>query len=305
MFYHSYDSIDDIEPEFILSLEQLLKDKSPSFEFIKANEKDESDSTYYLFFGTTDNVPKAFLKSRVEKTNAGLISKILPFAEKKVIKWSGPKTYSDAFIVDPKFKNEFTNQFKQLATTESKKLKLKGHKLISPIPLFKEVSSPVTYLKSLFKSKETYEEYIKSLSSGLQKEITLIFKEHKSLKIKKYESLQECFNYKKKSKDDYIRIKKQWPYNLLKESTHSIMSLESNEQVLAFTVLIKNDKNHCFFHTNNLLEIVNDKVLLQLALILFYEDSSLLYLHSLNKIEFNKNYEQLNFDSYVEKEYFL
>ncbi len=305
MFYHTYDNIEDIEPEFVASLEALLKDRTPSFDFIKSNEKEETNSTYYLFFGNKDNSPKAFIKSKIERPKQTILNKIIPFKDSKFLKWSGPKTYSDSFFIDLKYKTEFSIFFQNMAKEKAKELQLKEHRLISPIPISKESTPPKKFLNSLFKTKNSYEEYIKSLNIVTQKEITSIFKDHHTLELKQYNSLLDCFSYKEKSKDEYKSLKKNWPYNLLTNIEHSIMSLETNDQILAFTVLIKNDLKHSFFYTNNLLNLVDERILTQLALMLFYEENSSIYLHSLNKVEFTSEYEKLNFDSYIEKEYVL
>lgn len=301
MFYHSYDNINDIEPDFLISLNHLYEDKAPSFDFIKDKELNELDSKYYLFFGSSDNSPKAFLKAKT------LVSKnrLLPFIKYKYLRWSGPSTINDSFYIDPKYQKEFKIHFTMIKNNIEKKLALKKQTVISQFQIESKELTSVTLVKSLFKSSKNYEGYINSLSLGTQKEIKALFKEYRNLNIEKYDSLKECFTYKTKNKETYSELKKLTPYKLLKEVKHRVIAIENNEQVLAFCILIRNDSGHVFFHTNNLLNIINNQLLLNLAILNFFDEEDVLYLHPLEKTKFTEYFKALNFTKEVDREFLI
>ena len=58
-----YHSASEIDQEFVPTLEELLKEYVPSFEWIKKNEIHCPESThfhYYLFFGNKHNAPVGY-----------------------------------------------------------------------------------------------------------------------------------------------------------------------------------------------------------------------------------------------------
>lgn len=301
MFFHCYDNINDIEPEFMISLNNLYADKCPHFDFIKEKEQQEQDSEYYLFFGANDNTPKAFLKAKTLETK----NKYLPFIKQKFIKWSGPSTTSSSFYIDPKYQKEFKEHFFILKNNISSKQKITKQTVISQFPIDSKELTSETLVKSLFKSSTSYEDYINSLSLVSQKEITALFGEYQSLNIKKYNSLKECFNYKSKNKETYSELKKLSQYKLINRTKHKVIALENNEQVLAFCILIMNDNGHAFFHMNNLLNLINDQLLLNLSILNFYDEEDILYLHPLERTHFSNYYESLKFTQEIDREFLL
>lgn len=301
MFFHSYDNINDIESEFLISLNNLYADKCPHFDFIKEKEQEEENSKYYLFFGSNDNSPKAFLKAKTLETK----NKYLPFMKQKSIKWSGPSTTNNSFYIDPKYQKEFKEHFSILKKEIHSKQKVTKQTVISQFPIESKELISETLVKSLFKSSTSYEDYINSLSLTSQKEITALFKEYKNLNIQKYNSLKECFNYKTKNKDTYNELKKLSPYKLLKETKHQVIAIENNEQILAFCILIMNDNGHAFFYINNLLNLINDQLLLNLSILNFYDEEDVLYLHPLERTNYTNYYKSLKFTQEIDREFLI
>jgi len=110
-----YNSTSDIDIEFIPSLEELLSESIPSFELIRAHEREAAPNKnfiYYLFFGNKTNAPIGFAQIEMTKDKEckeNVFEKFLKRKEikenknEKSVKWAIPGAHKEGIIFDPKY----------------------------------------------------------------------------------------------------------------------------------------------------------------------------------------------------------
>ena len=111
-----FNSVDEIDPEFIPSLEELLCEQVPHFDIIRKYEKSRNDETrfnYYLFFGNQTNAPIGFAQIEVEKNREHKESLIERIKNRKSIlksdqnenhvRWFIPGSSNEGVVFNPKY----------------------------------------------------------------------------------------------------------------------------------------------------------------------------------------------------------
>ena len=298
MMFQKYENINDVEAEFIPHLEKLMANKIPSFDFlISAEKKAQGEAIYYLLFGDRDNAPKGFIKGEIE------VKKRMLLRSRKQMNWSGLK--QNAFIIDPKFIKEFKNNFNKIKKITAQDYKVNHQFIIAPKELEQDntIISQIEYIDTLFKGHQSYQDYLASLNTNIQKQIKKNFSSFKDLTINQYNSIKECFSYKKESTDDYKKLKKTLPIKVLESHECAVMAIESNNRVLGFSLLVFGQNNHSFFVFKNLSGLVDELLLVQMSIMLFYEFEKSHYLHSLEPIESTALFSQSGFSSSLETKY--
>ena len=296
--FQKYENISDVEAEFIPQLEKLMANKIPSFDFLIETQKDANEETiYYLLFGDRDNAPKGFIKGEIKKKKRVLLR------PHKQINWCGLR--ENAFIIDPKFIKEFKNNFNKIKKVTAQDYRIKDQFIVAPKELEEDnnIVSQAEYIDTLFKSHQNYQDYLSSLNTNLQKQIKKSFSSFKDLTINQYSSIKECFSYKKDSTSDYKELKKTLPMKILESHSCAVMALESNNRVLGFSFLVFGQSNHSFFAFKNLSGLVDELLLIQMSIMLFYEFENSHYLHSLNSLESRALFIELGFSSSLETKY--
>ncbi|MCO4755821.1 MAG: hypothetical protein KC478_15170, partial [Bacteriovoracaceae bacterium] len=103
-----YHSSSEIDSEFIESLELLMRDQSPCFEWIKLKEKSAPENThfsYFLFFGETCNSPIGYAQLSIlnESKKKSLLGMFKKCEKTKTIQWIAPGSTSEGVIFDPAY----------------------------------------------------------------------------------------------------------------------------------------------------------------------------------------------------------
>lgn len=293
MFIQEYDSLNDIENEFPPELEELLKDKVPSFSFFKSQEEQDGDK-FILCFSDKDNSPRAYFKLK-KIVNNQKRSFSLVRTEKKSLHLSGACSEEINISLQPTIDVENLLK-KYIASLNTKKKQVSiiiNNRIQKSFTDIKQLENRVS---SLVKSKKTYQDYLNSLNKTFKKQIERDFSSFKELNLNHYESLKECFSYKENI-DDFKEIKKDSVFKSLKNEKLKIIALEKSKRVLGFSCLVKGVKKHSFYIYKNLSGLIPDIILLQLAVILFYENEDYHYLHPLNSTSFKKIHERSGFNS--------
>lgn len=302
-----YHSALDIDPEFIPSLEKLLSECVPSFEWIKNYETsspEETHFTYYLFFGNKHNAPVGFAQIAIEQsktnpTKESFIKKFFSKATDKIKKanWQMPGSLREGVIFEPMYSKmaigKTQNIFNEFSCRDDIQLQSlrfsKAYADISETLGFKSnLKNEKTIPDTLVKNQTSYEAYLNSLPTDTQKEIKTEWKAiHKNqYKLGEYENFKDVFAYRENGAQTYKAFKVNPKINkYIKENTQ-FLTIETNDHILAIIFFIKGHGHHYFYDFLKVNEQasngLSDLILNQFAIMKFYEreDSNRLHLLS-------------------------
>ncbi len=185
-----FHSLHEIDPEFIPSLEMLLKEEVPNFHFIERAQDGSPVTdlyTYFLFFGPTQNTPIGFGQVCLRSVpSAPLLSlgQKLTFWKKDHLHWREAiwnvfGGNSGVCLFDPKFARSGTEKMQEIIHDYETRADIVAHDihLLKGLQNYKlKNSQPVKtrsryVLESLPKSAKTYQDYLNGLNSETKKEI--------------------------------------------------------------------------------------------------------------------------------------
>lgn len=295
-----YHSAQDIDPEFIPTLEQLLSDCVPSFEWLKDYEKEAPKNVYfnyYLFFSHKTNAPIGFAQVAIKKESTPKSSIFAKFNKKaqqksKEANWIVPGSFQEAIVFNPSYKSvgltKATHIFQEFEQRED----IKGqtirfgqayrelpNQLHSKIQKQTEIIVPDT----LVKNQEDYQNYIHSLPETMRMEIMKNWKQlHKlSLKLDENDEFKEIFAYKNQGAKLYKELKQNPKVKKYIKLNTKYFTIESNKQLLGIVFLIKGYGHHYFYDFIQLEENLDQTVFHQIAIMNFYEEEKSNRLHLL------------------------
>jgi hypothetical protein len=304
-----YNSAFDIDAEFIPSLEKLLSNCIPSFELIKNYEKsaDEDTSfTYYLFFGNTTNAPVGFAQlelkkgKTIKKTFMSKLFKkdLLAVQNESIIKWSIPGSLREGIIFEPMYVKHACEKTKKIFNKLFERKDVSSQNLIycdaylemnKLSDTWKSNSINHCIPETLVKNRSSYEEFVQKLPSEIQSKIKNSWKQiHKELNLKMgdFTNFKESFQYKSKGSSQYKELKKHpkiEKYIKLEENIN-FLTLESDQEVMAFIIFIKGKGINSFYDTLILNDNVTEIMTHQIAILKFYEMIECNRLHFLDEV---------------------
>jgi hypothetical protein len=301
MITQKYHSALDIDPEFIPSLEKLLSDCVPSFEWIKNYETaspKETNFTYYLFFGSKHNRPVGFAQIAIEQSKAhkskeSFIKKFFNKTAEKIKKanWQMPGSLKEGVIFDPMYSKlaiekteKIFNEFSKREDIQLQSLRFsKAYADISNTVGFKSnLKNEKTIPDTLVKNQASYEDYLNSLSTEVKSEIQSNWKSvHKNkLKLGEYTNFKEVFAYRENGAATYKSLKTDSKISKYIKEDSQYLTIENEESILAILFFIKGHGHHSFFDFIKLNDELDDILLNQYAIMKFYEkeDSNRLHL---------------------------
>lgn len=306
-----YNSACDIDTEFIPSLEALLSNCIPSFEFIKSFEKNSAPNvhfTYYLFFGNKTNAPIGFAQLEITKGQAikkSLLSSIfkkelLAVKNEHEIKWSIPGSSNEGVIFEPlyvkyaapKIKKIYNEFFSREDIYSQNLILSEAYSQVNQM-LDNAKSTPLNAPETLVKNCSSYEEFLSKLPDEIQDQIKSdwkkIYKDY-SLKMGDFSSFKEAFEYKSKGskqRKELRSIQSIQKYIKLEENIN-FLTLESNDELKAFIFFVHGNGINCFYDIFVLDEKITEEIAHQVAILKFYESSKsnrLYYLGETSKLE--------------------
>jgi hypothetical protein len=211
-----FHSCNEIDEEFIPSIEKFLSNSIPSLSYLKNWEKTIPDSTYltyYIFFSKKNNEPIGLIlsKSTLNNTNNLIKFNLRNFLKKRkndirdlLFESIGSSTTSIHTL--PHFKKEILLWFYNFNNKKPEYNEVKAHlsKDESELPQFSnwrhlsDLNSQRCY--SFIRTDSNYLSYKKSLSSSLLKDLQNDFYSFSKLgaEINQYDSLKKVFSYKSK-----------------------------------------------------------------------------------------------------------
>jgi len=289
LIVQQFHSVHEIDPEFILSLENLLQEDFPHFDFLK----DFQDSapkgdlfTYFLFFGPTQNSPIGFaqLIHRPLPTNKLIsLSQKLSFWNKDYLLWKeliwkiGAGT-NGFYVFDPRYQKSGKEKMAEILKEYEKRDGVKAQliTMVKGLQDFKSQWIQTQFsmkerfvLEPLMKAYTTYQEYVTSLDSKVQKQIKESWK-----KLHKQDVIQL---------GDYSMATETPPTLPIPEETlkrwekwkATVLTFEKDLKILGCLLVITGKNGNIFFEPIPFepqeSPIVPDELYTQYALLKFFE----------------------------------
>tara|TARA_B100001971_G_scaffold84647_1_gene77985 strand:- start:92728 stop:93714 length:987 start_codon:yes stop_codon:yes gene_type:complete len=294
-----YHSAFEIDPEFIPSLEELLKDKIPSFEWIKFQEEKTPEDVhfaYYLFFGNEHNSPVGYAQACIhnKESHGSFLGKFLGHAKReKSLIWSMFGENFQGVIFEPKYSKEGLENAKSLIREYNEREDINFHFLkiekkdhdqlndLSPIKTQTEV-----LVDGLIKNQDSYQDYLNALSPAIQKNIKSLWKDlyqKPGFKFGNYNQFKSCFSYKSKGLEQYNEFKNNNRVQIYIKFCENFFTLETDEEVKAIIYFIEGKANHVFCDFIALDRDLDKDLLIQASILSFYENRDWSHLHFLNQ----------------------
>lgn len=294
-----YHSAFEIDQEFIPSLEELLKDKIPSFEWIKFQEEKTPKDVhfaYYLFFGNEHNSPIGYAQACIhnKETHSSLFGKFLgqPKKEKSLI-WSMFGENYQGVVFEPKYSSVGIESTKKLVQEYNERADINFHFLKIDKKDSEQLNSlePIKcqtekLIDGLIKNQDSYQDYLSSLIPAVQKHIKNLWKslyQNPNFKMGQYSIFKDCFAYKPAGLGQYNDAKKNPRLEIYKKFCDSFYTLETNEEVKAILFFIKGKANHVFCDFYAFDQDIDKDLLIQASILSFYENREWSHLHFLNQ----------------------
>lgn len=323
-----FNSVNEIDKEFIPSLETLLSNNIPSFEFIRNYEENAPEDitfAYYLFFGNQTNAPIGFaqLELKNEKEiKQSLFKKILkkdPVQEQyeKSVKWNIPGSLTEGVVFEPRYlkhaKEATEKVFNELFEREDiLSQELRYSQAYQELQNISEADTIIfnqsEVAESLIKNQPDYQSFIFSLPQETREDIKSAWKilqKELQLKMGDYQSFKESFAYKTEGAKQYKELKNNPVVKkyLNDDCEAHFLTLESTEKIEALIIFSFGAAGNGFYE----IIFVNDHIPLeiphQLAIIKFYESHNCERLHYTGDIAAVKFLKPLGFT--VRGQYFL
>ncbi len=312
-----YSSIQEIDPEFIPSLEELLADEIPDIHTLKDYEHSAPEDIsfhYYLFFGGQTNAPIGFAQVELKKTKPikrSFFDKILhkDHVEDfyKIATWKIPGAPHECVAFSPRYQNyaeeSITQVFNDLNAREDI-----TDQIITTSHRYQEYfkhQKPQEYKKiqrldALIKSADNYQEYLASLPKDLRQTIFKGFKQLQKeygLSIGEYSQFKESFAYKNEGAKQYKEYKNHPIIKkiLEEDEDYGIITLESQNKIKTMAVLKYRPSGHCFYHILILDSDIRPIMGHQLAIMLFYSQASSNQLHLADAYENLSSFTDMGF----------
>ncbi len=291
-----YNSAADIDPEFIPDLEKLLSDCVPSFEMIKQNEQKADDSThfaYYLFFGQKTNAPIGFAQINIniekDKSKKTFFSRFKKKPlEMATLNWSMPGCLKEGIIFDPQYIQHACPKAQSIFEEYQQREDVKEQELLfssayTDLTKLTQESSSDFVAESLVKNRDSYQDYMQSLSSNSQKDIRSAWKEKKANSPGDYEHFKEAFAYKTEGSDQYKNWKSETKVQTYLELGCPIeyLTVENKDKVLAMVFFFEGRSGNAFYDI--IFSEISDLAGHQLAILKFFEKNQLHRLHYLGE----------------------
>lgn len=311
-----FNSVNEIDPEFIAPLEGLLAENIPSFEYIKNSEKlaDENIKfNYYLFFGHQTNAPIGFAQIKLVKDapkKGSIIKKLNPF--KKIPRevnensalWNIPGARKEGIVFNPKYSNYVGEKTTEVFTDILEREDVYKEKIYFSEIYSKSLSSqkiPMTITPSeetvidfLLKNKSSYQEYLSGLTKDFHKDIIQTWKfvqRELGFKMGEYNTLKEVFHYKDKGVQQHKEVmshKKIGLYNF-DETEITYLTFETAYEVKSLALYIKGKNSYAFYDTIIFDETLPELIPHQQVLNHFFEQNGENHLYYLGE-DLEKDY---------------
>lgn len=317
LIVQKYHSIHEIDPEFISTLEILLQNEAPNFNFlVEKHDSAPQDEvfTYFLFFGPTQNTPIGFAQLSLKTIP---FDNIVPWHRKmkfwnkdyihwKQLSWKIADGASGFYIFDSKFSRSGREKIQSLINEYESRDDVMAaqyffHKGLQDYQdqwsENKLYSKDHFVLEPFMKAQKTYQDYLESLSPETSSSIKKSWKQlHKESQVElgDYPSPLETPQHFPVPEDQL----KRW-----NSWGAQILTFEKDLKVLGCLLVIKGKNGNIFFDPIPFEAeeeaLVDDDLYTQYALLKFFE------MPEGRKCHLLKNGNKLKFEDRRDLEFFL
>lgn len=326
LYVQKYHNLGDIDLEFIPTLESLLSENIPSFEWMVSTEKEIPEDiyfTYYLFFGDKHNSPVGFARMELEqckKNRPGffkrLFSKDKNEVKPKIAKWQTSFSFGEGLTFDPMYIKPGLLTTNKLINEYQKREDIQGQRLTfyQAYNDLEQSLNNVTNKKeriiahTLIKSKASYKDYLLGLKDETQEKVKKSWKMANSLyTIAEFTHFKEVFQYRKDGANLLSALKKLPDFSKIKDHEVTYLTLEEDNEILAIIMLIKGHHGN-YFYNFCLLKLDLDQVILhQIAILHFFEKEDANKLHPMKGVSDLAFFQEMGFTTrkqwYIEIEH--
>ena len=302
-----YHSSAEIDPEFIESLELLMREQVPSFEWIKLKEKSAPKNThfsYFLFFGEACNSPIGYGQLSIinKESESSLLGFFKKTEKEKEIHWITPSSTGEGLVFNPIYIKDGAIKARSILSEYLERSEVTQQDVVASEELcpvlsdYEQVSSS-QLVDALVKNRSSYEEYMDSLSDAASKKVQSLWKEvykNKDYRIGEYPSFKECFEYKKNGHKQYKELKKDAEIQDCIKVADLYLTFEGPDEIFAFVFMFHGKQGQLFFKTHAL-EEVEEEILIQAAIMRFYEEEQSDKLRFLEPHQYSNNLQELGF----------
>lgn len=287
LIVQAFNSLHDIDPEFIPALELLLREEVPNFHFIK-RVQDASPATdfftYFLFFGPTQNTPIGFAQNRLRSVPSDLYLSFwqkLAFWNKehkhwKEAVWNVFGGNSGVCLFDAKFARSGLEKMQEIIHDFEKRSDIVAHDIhvLKGIQNFKlKDLSPINLrsryvLEALPKSAKSYQDYLAGLKPETGKEIKAEWKKLRDA------GTVNVGDYPLPAKGLELPFPKE-ELALWESWGATVLTFEKDEKILGCILMVPGKEGNYFFEPFPLEPenrmTVSDQMYIQYALLKFHD----------------------------------
>jgi hypothetical protein len=309
LIVQKYHSIHDIDSEFIVNIETLLQEETPSFTFLcsKHDQAPESDVfTYFLFFSNTQNTPVGFSQVTLRKIPSenylSLLEKMKFWEDAhkhwKQLSWRIGNGSAGVCVFEPKHAREGKEKMQQLINEYQTRQDVRATEMVCLKGMQDFKCGPLKEsfaLDSLLKTHKNYQEYMSSLSPEMQKHLKNNWKSIKDRGI-------DLGDYPSPTRTPKTLPISQAQLERWESWGAQVLTFEKGDQLLGCILVMKGKNGNVFFEPFPFETgddaLVTDELYTQYALIKFFDLSDARRAHLL------KGGENLVFDAKADMKFF-
>lgn len=316
LYTQKYHSLSDIDLEFIPTLESLLSENIPSFDWMKEAEKEIPEDihfTYYLFFGNRHNAPVGFarleLKKIFEPKKPNFFNKFLKNSKSlahKSVNWKTNFSFGEGLTFDPMYTKQGLLTANKILTEYQKRNDIRKQ-LLTFYQAYSELEAGLSFVKdkkeriiphALIKSKATYQEYLQDLPEEIFKKIRGLWKEaNKNFTLGEFHNFKEIFEYRNEGIKLLTSLKKETKFLKIKDLPVTYLTLEIEGEILAIVYLVKGQFGNYFYDFHVITKTFDNLLYHQMALLSFFEKEDSKKLHPMSSLEECGFFQELGFNT--------
>jgi hypothetical protein len=264
MLVQKYNSIFEIDAEFIPGIEDLLEDDFINFGSLKEWSKTLDPNIHFcfvLFFNPVKNSPVGFAMLQMFKVfnenKKGLFNFFNKPTQKTYLNWEIPGRTGVGLVFNPFFEEKVIDKFMSVKQEFEKREDVIHEEIVTSSIYLQELNiikekykvSPSDFIIGPLKKTFNYvEEYFHSINLEYTKEyenLISFFKENKS-KIETFDSLKNIFRNKENGSDLYLNLRKHPTLSMIKNHVKNFIVITENSQIVSLIAFSQNTRKDTF-----------------------------------------------------------
>ena len=246
-----------------------------------------------MFFGQKTNAPIGFASIKINQeerpSKKSFLDKLRKKKEQKAkLDWTMPGSLKEGLVFDPQYIQHacpkalaIFNEYQQREDVEGQKILFSTAYQGLTQTQQNQVLESFSIAETLIKNKDSYQEYLGSLSSEKMAEIKEGWKSIRQYNLADHTHFKEAFAYKSKGAEQYKKLKSSEPVAtyLQLDCPMEFLTIENENEVLALTIFFEGKNGNAFYDV--VLSNAGVTASHQLAIMRFFEREHLHRLHYL------------------------